>query len=141
MFEPPSQQGGGLPQIELRAIDGPIRLGGLEVQPVPLLHGRLPVLGFRFGRFAYLTDASTIPDEAWPLLEGLDVLVLNALRHRPHPTHLSLSEAIAVVERLRPRQAWFTHVCHDLPHAGTCRTLPAGMALAHDGLRFQVEVA
>lgn len=141
VFEPPSQQGGGLPQIELHAIDGPIHLGGLEVQPVPLLHGRLPVLGFRFGRFAYLTDASTIPDEAWPLLEGLDVLVLNALRHRPHPTHLSLSEAMAVVERLQPRQAWFTHICHDLPHAATCRTLPAGTALAHDGLQLQVEVA
>ena len=108
---------------------------------MPLLHGRLPILGFRFGAFAYLTDASTIPDAAWPLLEGLDVLVLNALRHRPHPTHFSLSEAVAVAERLAPRRTFFTHVCHDLPHAITNRSLPAGMALAHDGLRLTVEVA
>jgi phosphoribosyl 1,2-cyclic phosphate phosphodiesterase len=121
-------------------VDGPFHVGALTVQPVPLLHGTLPILGFRFGKFAYLTDASTIPDEAWPLLEGLDVLVLNALRHRPHPTHFSLSGAAAVVERLRPTRAFFTHVCHDLPHEVTNRSLPDGMALAFDGLRFAVEV-
>lgn len=141
VFEPPTQKGGGLPQIVLHQIDGAFALGELAVQPVPLLHGSLPVLGFRFGRFAYLTDASTIPDEAWPLLEGLDVLIVNALRHRPHPTHFSLAEAVAVAERLGPRQTYFTHVCHDLPHAATNRSLPSGMALAHDGLRFAVEAA
>lgn len=140
VFEPPSQKGGGIPQIVLHEIDGPFTVGGLTVQPIPLLHGTLPILGYRFGSFAYLTDASTIPDEAWPMLEGLDVLVLNALRHRSHPTHFSLSEAAAVVERLQPRRAFFTHVCHDLPHAITNRSLPAGMALAFDGLRFAVEV-
>jgi phosphoribosyl 1,2-cyclic phosphate phosphodiesterase len=141
VFEPPSQKGGGIPQIDLREIDGPFQVDGLAVQPVPLLHGTLPILGFRFGAFAYLTDASTIPDAAWPLLDGLDVLVLNALRHRPHPTHFSLSEAVAVAERLAPRRTFFTHVCHDLPHATTNRSLPEGMALAHDGLRVTVEVA
>jgi phosphoribosyl 1,2-cyclic phosphate phosphodiesterase len=140
VFEPPSQTGGGIPQIDLHEVDGPFRVGALTVQPVPLLHGTLPILGFRFGKFAYLTDASTIPDEAWPMLEGLDVLVLNALRHRPHPTHFSLSGAAAVVERLRPTRAFFTHVCHDLPHEVTNRSLPDGMALAFDGLRFAVEV-
>lgn len=140
VFEPPSQKGGGIPQVDLREIDGPFAVDALQVQPVPLLHGSLPILGFRFGRFAYLTDASTIPDEAWPLLEGLDVLILNALRHRPHPTHFSLSEAVAVTERLAPARAFFTHVCHDLPHAATNRSLPAGMALAADGLSFTVEV-
>ncbi|MCC7033023.1 MAG: MBL fold metallo-hydrolase [Acidobacteria bacterium] len=140
VFEPPSQKGGGIPQVVLREIDGPFAVGALHVQPVPLLHGTWPILGFRFGRFAYLTDASTIPDEAWPLLEGLDVLILNALRHRPHPTHFSLSEAVAVTERLAPARAFFTHVCHDLPHAATNRSLPAGMALASDGLSFAVEV-
>ena len=140
VFEPPSQKGGGIPQIVLHQVDGPFQVGALTVQPIPLLHGTLPILGYRFGSFAYLTDASTIPDEAWPLLEGLDVLVLNALRHRSHPTHFSLSEAAAVVERLQPRRAFFTHVCHDLPHAVTNRSLPEGMALAFDGLRFAVEV-
>ncbi|MEZ5284530.1 MAG: MBL fold metallo-hydrolase [Vicinamibacterales bacterium] len=140
-FEPPTQTGGGLPQIELRAIDGPFDVAGLTVVPVPLLHGTLPILGFRFGRFAYLTDASTIPDGSWSLLEGVDVLILNALRHRPHPTHFSLSQAIAAAERIGASRTWFTHVCHDLPHAATNRALPAGMALAHDGLRFTVEAA
>ena len=140
VFEPPSQKGGGLPQIDLREIDGPFDVGGLAVQPVPLLHGTLPILGFRFGSLAYLTDASAIPEGSWPLLDGLDVLVLDALRHRPHPTHFSLSEAVAVAERLQPRQTFFTHVCHDLSHAMTNRSLPAGMALAHDGLQLTVEV-
>jgi phosphoribosyl 1,2-cyclic phosphate phosphodiesterase len=140
VFEPPPQTGGGIPELVLQDIDGPFRVGGLTVQPVPLLHGSLPILGFRFGAFAYLTDASTIPESSWPLLEGLDVLVLNALRHRSHPTHFSLSEAAAVAERLQPRQAYFTHVCHDLPHAATNRSLPRSMALAFDGLRFAVEV-
>jgi phosphoribosyl 1,2-cyclic phosphate phosphodiesterase len=141
VFEPPSQKGGGIPQIDLREIEGRFDVDGLAVQPVPLLHGSIPILGFRFGAFAYLTDASTIPDAAWPLLDGLDVLVLNALRHRPHPTHFSLSEAVAVAERLAPRRTFFTHVCHDLPHAITNRSLPEGMALAHDGLSLTVEVA
>jgi len=139
VFEPPAQKGGGIPQIDLIEIAGPFRVGGLAVQPVPLLHGDLPILGFRFGTVAYLTDASAIPDAAWPLLEGLDVLVLNALRHRAHPTHFSLSEAVAVAERLGPRRTYFTHVCHDLPHAATNRSLPDGMALAHDGLQIDVE--
>jgi phosphoribosyl 1,2-cyclic phosphate phosphodiesterase len=140
VFDPPAQKGGGIPQIDLREIAGPFEVRGLRVQPVPLLHGALPILGFRVGTLAYLTDASAIPDEAWPMLEGIDVLVLNALRHRAHPTHFSVSEAVAVAERLQPRQTWFTHVCHDLPHAATNRSLPAGIALAHDGLRIDVEV-
>lgn len=141
VFEPPPQKGGGLPQIDLREIEGPFEVGGLAVQPVPLMHGSLPILGFRFGSFAYLTDANAIPDEAWPLLDDLDVLVLDALRHRPHPTHFSLSEAVAVAERLQPQRTFFTHICHDLPHAVTNRSLPQGMALAHDGLQLTVEVS
>jgi phosphoribosyl 1,2-cyclic phosphate phosphodiesterase len=140
VFEPPSQKGGGIPQIDLREIEGAFEIDGVRVQPIPLFHGTLPILGFRFGSVAYLTDASLIPDEAWPMLDGLDVLVLNALRHRPHPTHFSVAEAVAVTERLRPRRAFFTHVCHDLAHEATNRSLPGGVALAHDGLRLEVEV-
>ncbi len=88
--------------MTLTTIDGPFAVGRLRVQPVPLLHGSRPILGFRFGTCAYLTDCSRIPDEAWPLLDDLDVLVLDALRHRPHPTHFTVAEALEVVERLRP---------------------------------------
>lgn len=138
-FDPPPQKGGGLPQIALRTIDAPFTVGPLGVLPVTILHGEVPILGFRFGSFAYLTDASRIPDQSWPLLENLDTLVIDALRHRPHPTHFTLAEAVAVAERLGPRQTWFTHICHDLPHEATNRSLPSGMALAHDGLQFEID--
>ncbi len=140
VFSPPDEKGGGIPQVTLTTIDGPFDVDGVRVLPVPLLHGRRPILGFRFGGFAYLTDCSTIPDQSWPLLEDLDVLVLDALRHRPHPTHFSVSQALEVIQRLRPRQAWLTHICHDLPHAETNRALPPGVALAYDGLLLDVEV-
>jgi phosphoribosyl 1,2-cyclic phosphate phosphodiesterase len=139
VFDPPDEPGGGIPQISLAAIDGPFGVGPLRVQPVPLFHGPKPILGFRFGNFAYLTDCNRLPDEAWPLLEGLDILVIDALRHRTHPTHFSLSEAVAVAERLGPHRTYFTHICHDLGHEATNRVLPAGMALAYDGLTMSID--
>ncbi len=138
IFEGLPQKGGGVPQIDLHAVDGPFDIAGFEVVPVRLFHGRLPVLGFRFGPFAYLTDCNRIPEESWPLLQNLDVLVLDALRHRPHPTHFSVAGALEVVEKLAPRRALFTHICHDLPHAATNAALPAGVELAHDGLVLHV---
>lgn len=140
IFDPHAQKGGGVPQIELRTIDGPFKVAALQVTPVPLFHGRRPILGFRFGAFAYLTDCNRIPDESWPLLENLDVLVLDALRHRPHPTHFTVAEAIGVVARLRPRRAYLTHICHDLPHAATNATLPPSVELAYDGLKIDVDL-
>jgi phosphoribosyl 1,2-cyclic phosphate phosphodiesterase len=131
-------RGGGIPRIELHAVDGPFRVGAQTITPVPVLHGEREIMGYRIGNFAYVTDASAIPDGSWALLEGLDVLVINALRHRPHPTHFSVAEALAVVERLRPKQAYLTHVCHDLPHVATNASLPAGVELAWDGLRFEI---
>ena len=119
----------------------PVALGPLHVQPIAILHGVRPILGFRFNTFAYLTDCNSIPVESWPLLEGLDILVLDALRHRPHPTHFSVSEALAAVERMRPQQTYFTHVCHDLPHGATNEALPAGVELAYDGLQLTIEAA
>jgi phosphoribosyl 1,2-cyclic phosphate phosphodiesterase len=141
VFDAPREKGGGVPQLDLRLIDGVFSIGSLTVQPVPLLHGSRPILGFRFGRFAYLTDCNAIPDASWPLLEGLDALVLDALRHRPHPTHYSVTEALAVAERLKPGRTYFTHICHDLPHAATNRSLPSGVELAYDGLALEIEVA
>jgi phosphoribosyl 1,2-cyclic phosphate phosphodiesterase len=139
-FDPSTQKGGGVPQIELRPIDGPFGIEGVTVQPVPIWHGKRAILGFRFGRFAYLTDCSGIPDESWPLLERLDVLVIDALRHRPHPTHYTVEEALAAIARIRPGRALLTHICHDLPHEETNRTLPQGVELAYDGQQIEVVV-
>ncbi len=97
----------------------------IGIQPVPIFHGSRPILGFRFGSFAYLTDCNRLADEAWPLLDGVDVLILDALRHRPHPTHFTVAEALQVVERVKPRQTYFTHVCHDLAHAADQRVAAA----------------
>jgi phosphoribosyl 1,2-cyclic phosphate phosphodiesterase len=138
VFSPQTSQGGGIPQLSPFQIAGPFSLGGVEVVPIPLLHGRRPILGFRLGAFAYLTDCSTIPEASWPLLDGVRVLVLDALRDKPHPTHFSVSEALAVVARLQPDRTYFTHICHDLPHAATCARLPHGVELAYDGLRIEI---
>ena len=138
VFDPATPKGGGLPQLDLRDVDGAFRVGDLEVTPVPVLHGSRPILGYRFGPFAYLTDCSRIPDPSWPLLSGLDVLVLDALRIRPHPTHFSLDEAVATAARIGAARTFFTHMCHDLSHAATDARLPSGMALAYDGLVLEL---
>ena len=132
-FTPPGGPGGGVPELALTPIDGPFVVEGMTIVPVPILHGHWPILGFRIGTFAYLTDCSAIPEPSYALLEGLEVLVLDALRHRPHPTHFTVAEAVAAATRVGARQTYFTHICHDLPHAATCAALPPGMALAYDG--------
>ncbi len=129
--------GGGVPQIEFRPIaEEPFEVLSQRVTPIRLKHGRFRVLGFRFGNVAYCTDTNEIPADRWPLLEGLDVLVLDALRHKPHPTHFSLSESIDVAQRLGAKRTYFTHMSHDLEHAATNDVLPEGMELAYDGLRI-----
>ncbi len=140
IFDPPKQKGGGIPQVDLQTIDGPVTVGTLRAVPIPLFHGSRPILGFRFGSFAYLTDCNRIPDDSWPLLAELDTLVIDALRHRPHPTHFSVAEALQVVERVAPRQAYFTHMCHDLAHEATNAALPDGVALAYDGLQLDIDL-
>jgi phosphoribosyl 1,2-cyclic phosphate phosphodiesterase len=127
-------QGGGVPRLEPHEIDGPFAVGGVRVVPVPLWHGKLPILGFRFGNVAYLTDCNGLPETSWPLVEGVDTLVIDALRRRPHSSHFSLDEALAAVARIRPRRAFLTHINHDLPHAVTNAELPPGVELAWDGL-------
>ncbi|MEK6643956.1 MAG: MBL fold metallo-hydrolase [Planctomycetota bacterium] len=124
------------PQLVLREIDGPFQVGGTTITPIPLLHGSMPVLGFRVGRFAYCTDVSEIPRESWTLLEGLDVLILDALRKRPHPTHFNLEQAVDHARRIGARETFFTHIAHELGHEATNRELPVGMALAYDGQRI-----
>ena len=139
IFDKATRPGGGTPQILLTRIVGPFSLGGIEILPVPIFHGPRPILGFRLGTFAYLTDCSRIPDESWPLLGGVRTLVIDALRERPHPTHFSVGEALEAVARVAPERAFFTHVCHDLPHAATCARLPRGVELAYDGLVLEIQ--
>ena len=140
VFDGIPRLGGGIPIIEPRVIDGPFAVRGVQVIPVPLLHGRMPILGFRFGNFAYLTDCNAIPDESWPLLRDLDTLVVDALRDKPHSTHFTVAQALEVVSRLAPRRAYFTHMTHDLGHAATNARLPPGVELAYDGLVLDVDV-
>ncbi len=128
---------GGVGKLDPHLIEGPFDLWGLNFTPVPVLHGFLPILGFRFHDTAYVTDVSGIPESSLPLLEGLDILILDALRHKPHPTHLSLAQALAMVERLKPRRAYFTHIAHDLGHQVTNSALPSHVQLAYDGLQLE----
>jgi len=127
------------PALDLREAAEPFELEGRTIVPVPAQHGRLPILGWRSGRFAYLTDVSAIPDESLALLDGLDLLVLNALRRRPHPTHLTLDDAVALSRSLAPRRTLFTHMSHELAHAATCEELPQDIDLAYDGLTLELD--
>ena len=137
VFESDAPKGGGVPNLRLFSIGGPFCLGHQLVQPVPIRHGPWDILGFRFGAFAYLTDCNGIPDSSLALLEGLECLVLDALRKRPHPTHFTLEEAVVMARRVGARRTLFTHIAHELGHEVTCAALPAGMALAHDGLSVE----
>ncbi len=134
IFDRDTPAGGGLPEIDLHTVSAPFTLGGVEIVPVPLLHGQRLLHGYRIGSMAYLTDCSAIPQSSWPLLDGVDLVVIDALRHRPHPTHFTVAEAVEAVQRIGPSRAWFTHICHDLPHAETTASLPEGIELAYDGL-------
>jgi phosphoribosyl 1,2-cyclic phosphate phosphodiesterase len=119
-------------------LGGAFSLSAASRSSRPVMHGRLPVLGFRIGAFAYLTDCNFIPDESWRLLAGVKTVILDALRHRPHSTHFSVSEAVDVVSRLGAERAYFTHISHDLGHAETCAHLPPGVELAYDGQVIEI---
>lgn len=138
-FQAPSQDlhPGALPKLEFARIGvEPFELLGQRVQPIRLLHGKLPVLGFRLNDVAFCTDVSLIPDESWQLLEGLDTLVIDALQEQAHPTHFSVSQALEVIERVRPKRAYLTHVSHKLDYEILNARLPRGVELAFDGLRI-----
>ena len=136
----PLQEGGGVPKLELKPIEPAeaFSISGVEIIPIEIRHGRLPILGFRIGGFAYLTDCSEIPDASEPLLRGLDVLILSALRHTPHPTHFSLSEALAAAARLSPRRVYFTHIADEMDHAETNASLPEWANLLYDGQLIEI---
>jgi phosphoribosyl 1,2-cyclic phosphate phosphodiesterase len=131
---------GGSAKVVLKALEDNLDLWGGRFQQVKLKHGKAEILGFRFGSAAYLTDFSDIPESSMPLLEGLDVLFLDALRHRPHPTHSSVANSLALVDRLKPQRAFFTHISHDLPHERTNAEFPPNVRLSYDGLQLEFEL-
>lgn len=133
-----SRSNWAIPKAEGRAINGPFQLFGKTIEPLTVYHGRMPVTAFRVDRFAYVTDCSEIPRETRERLRGLDLLVLDALRHEPHPTHLSIGEALEVIEDLRPKRALLTHICHDVDHAEVEKELPPSVGLAYDGLEVNL---
>jgi phosphoribosyl 1,2-cyclic phosphate phosphodiesterase len=129
----------GVPQLESRTLNGgSFDLFGVQFTPIPLLHGKTTVHGFRFDNAAYLTDHSEIPETSLAQLGGLEVLFLDALRYKPHPTHSTVERSIATAERLAPKRVFFTHICHELAHARTEEQLPPHIRLAYDGLRIEV---
>jgi riboflavin kinase/FMN adenylyltransferase len=133
-----------VPVVDLHVVEGPFELLGVPIIPIPLVHGDLEVLGYRFGKAAYLTDFSSLPETSAPMLRDLDDLIIDALRDIPHPMHQTVEQALALVQRLAPKRAWFTHIAHDLSHAETNQRLrDAGfpnVQLAYDGLHFDVSV-
>jgi len=131
---------GGLPQVELRMIDGAVGLFGARFEPVKVIHGEAEIYGFRFGSAAYLTDHSEIPEASFAQLQNLDILFLDALRYKPHPTHSTVETSLKIVERLQPKRAFFTHICHDLPHEATNAALPPNVRLSYDGMKLKFEI-
>jgi phosphoribosyl 1,2-cyclic phosphate phosphodiesterase len=132
--EPRPEQKVFRPHLVPRAIGGSFTIAGAAWTPLRLFHGELPVLGFRVGSIAYCTDVNRIPDETWPLLQDLDVFVIDGLQWKTHSTHFSLTEAIEAAKRVNAKQTYFTHIAHALAHEETNRQLPPNMQLAHDGL-------
>lgn len=128
-----------VPQLDARLLDGSsFDLFGLEFMPVPILHGTQIIYGFRFGAAAYLTDHSDIPPASLEMLRSLDVLFLDALRYKPHPTHSTVERSVKTADELKPRRTFLTHICHDLGHERAESLLPPHVRLAYDGLEIHV---
>jgi phosphoribosyl 1,2-cyclic phosphate phosphodiesterase len=127
-------------RVEMHRLGPSVEIGGAVFHRVPLTHGRMEVAGFRFGNAAYLTDMNDIPDSSLPLLENLDVVILDALRKVPHSSHATIEQALKLVHRMQPKRAFFTHMSHDLSHAETNSELPPHIRLAYDGLRIPFEI-
>jgi phosphoribosyl 1,2-cyclic phosphate phosphodiesterase len=129
----------GLPNLSLHTVDGPFRVGEVEVIPVPLWHGNQKILGYRIGDFAWLTDVSAIPQESFGLLQGLKVLALDALRGRPHPTHFHLEQSLQAAAVIGAEQTWLIHMSHDIDHIKNSRDLPENIFFAYDNLQLTIE--
>jgi phosphoribosyl 1,2-cyclic phosphate phosphodiesterase len=131
---------GGLARVAMNRMNASVELFGAKFEVVPVIHGEAEIDGFRYGSAAYLTDFSSIPESSMDKLQVLDILFLDALRYKPHPTHSSVEQSLALVERLKPKRTFFTHISHDLPHEATNAKLPPHVRLAHDGLKLEFEI-
>lgn len=138
----PKQKYPGAPDFEVNLItkENDFQIFGLNITPIESVHYKLPVLGFRLGKFAYLTDVKTISDKEMLKLNGLDTLVINALRYESHPSHLNIEEALEIVDQVKPKQTFFTHISHNMGfHEEVCSSLPKSVSLAFDGLVLEVD--
>ena len=138
----PKQKYPGAPDFEVNLItkENDFQILGLNITPIEAVHYKLPVLGFRLGKFAYLTDVKTISDKEMLKLNGLDALVINALRYESHPSHLNIEEALKIVDQVKPKQTFFTHISHNMGfHEEVCSSLPKSVSLAFDGLVLEVD--
>ena len=133
------QPGGSIPRIEPRVIYDRFEFLDVEVQPLPVLHGKLSVNGYRVGNLSYITDCSEVPETTYQLMKGTEVLILGVLRYEPHPTHLNVSKALEIVNRVQPGRVYFTHLSHDFDHERTNAELPDGVELSYDGLAFEMD--
>lgn len=139
IFDENTYRGGGIPEVIPKVITlDKFAISGVEITPIEYYHGPTIVFGYRIGDFAYLTDCSFIPESEFPKLEGLRYLIIDALRHRPHPTHFNFEQAIEVSQRIGAKQTYFTHITHDILHEEDDARLPKGINLAYDGLTFEV---
>lgn len=138
-FFHPFQIGGGLPQVIFNNIIGALKFDNINITPIKIKHGGLEILGYRFNDFTYITDASFISEESIKLIEGTKILVLNALRYRTHSTHFSLQESVDIADKLNVKEAYFTHMTHDILHRELKRELPSNMHPAYDGLKLYIE--
>ncbi len=138
IFNAPEEYRKYYPQVELKEISGKVRIGGLEIIPVEVFHYKMPVLAFRFGNTAYITDVSLIPDESMELLKDLDLLILDALRKENHIAHFSLDEAVRIAEYIGAKKTLFTHISHALDHEKTEASLPENIRLAYDGMKVSL---
>jgi len=128
--------GGGKPYLIPNVINGNLELFGIRITPVEIMHGDLPIFGYRFHDFAYITDVSEIPDDSKELLKELKILIIGALRHEPHPTHFTIEQAIRAIEELKPGKAFLTHLGHSVDHEELIKSLPANIEPAYDGMEI-----
>lgn len=138
IFGPVKQKGGGKPSLRTVPLKKAITLGSLKVTPLPVFHGGIPIYGYRFNDFVYITDCSRVPDETLPLLKDCRFMIVGGLRYRSHETHFSIDEAVSLIKKTGPERAWLTHICHDVDHNTLENQLPRGIKPAYDGLSFEV---